>query len=103
MAIKSYSVVDLQSGNSTPITKKGLLIGRDPSKCQIVLVAPEISEVHAWLVPMDAKIALIDRDSTNGIFVNGKRLNEKTYLEKDAKFNLAGLNNANFIIREDNH
>ncbi len=58
------------SGQRFPIPKQGLLIGRDSSKCQIVLSEDDVSKEHAWIVPLDGSVVLIDRGSTNGVFVN---------------------------------
>jgi hypothetical protein len=58
------------SGQRFPITKQGLLIGRDSSKCQIVLPEDDVSKEHAWVVPLDGSVVLIDRGSTNGVFIN---------------------------------
>jgi serine protease Do len=58
------------TGNRFPIPKAGLLIGRDPTKCAVVLPDDSISKEHAWVVPMDNGVAVIDRNSANGTYVN---------------------------------
>jgi len=58
------------SGNRFEIPKKGVLIGRDPSVCSMVLPDDTISKEHAWVVPLDNGIAVIDRSSVNGTYVN---------------------------------
>ena len=58
------------SGNRFEIPKKGVLIGRDPSLCSVVLPDDTISKEHAWVVPLDNGIAVIDRSSVNGTYVN---------------------------------
>ena len=58
------------TGNRFPIPKAGLLIGRDPAKCSVVLADDSISREHAWVVPLDNGVAVIDRNSANGTFVN---------------------------------
>jgi S1-C subfamily serine protease len=58
------------SGNRFEIPQKGLLIGRDPSVCSVVLPDDTISKEHAWVVPLDNGIAVIDRSSVNGTYVN---------------------------------
>ncbi len=57
-------------GKRFEVTKQGLLIGRDPSKCQIVVNDNAVSKEHAWIVPVDGATVVIDRGSTNGTFVN---------------------------------
>ena len=58
------------SGKRFPITKAGLLVGTDPSKCQIVVSEDTISHEHAWIVPVDNGVFVIDRGSTNGTYIN---------------------------------
>ena len=58
------------SGRRFPITKQGLLIGRDAGKCQVVLNEDTVSKEHAWIVPVDSGVVVIDRGSANGTFVN---------------------------------
>lgn len=58
------------AGNRFLIPKNGLLIGRDPSRCAVVLSGDSVSKEHAWVVPLDNGVAVIDRDSTNGTYVN---------------------------------
>jgi hypothetical protein len=57
------------SGRTFPISKEGLWIGRDP-KCGVVLQDDSISGQHAWIVPADGNIVVIDKGSTNGTYVN---------------------------------
>jgi serine protease Do len=58
------------SGNRFHIPQKGLLIGRDPSLCTVVLPDDTVSKEHAWVVPLDNGVAVIDRSSANGTYVN---------------------------------
>jgi serine protease Do len=71
---RSYGSVQVTSGSLTgrrfPITKQGLLIGRDAAKCQVVLNEDTVSKEHAWIVPLDTGVVVIDRGSANGTFVN---------------------------------
>jgi serine protease Do len=58
------------TGNRFPIPKAGLLIGRDPTKCNVVVSEDSVGKEHAWVVPLDNGVAVIDRNSTNGTYVN---------------------------------
>jgi serine protease Do len=58
------------NGNRFPIPKAGLLIGRDSEKCAIVIGDDSVSKEHAWVVPLDNEIVVIDRNSANGTYVN---------------------------------
>ena len=57
-------------GNRFPIPKQGLLIGRDPSRCSVVLSDETVSKEHAWVVPLNNEVSVIDRSSSNGTYVN---------------------------------
>jgi serine protease Do len=58
------------AGNRFIIPKSGLMIGRDPSTCAVVLPSDAVSKQHVWVVPLDNGVAVIDRDSVNGTYVN---------------------------------
>jgi S1-C subfamily serine protease len=72
--LRSFGAVQCTSGSAQgkryEVTKQGLLIGRDPSKCQIVLTDEAVSKEHAWIVPLDDGTVVIDRGSSNGTFLN---------------------------------
>lgn len=58
------------NGNRFPISKAGVLIGRDSAKCNIVVADDTVSKEHAWVVPLDQEVFVIDRGSSNGTYVN---------------------------------
>lgn len=58
------------AGRRFEIDQKGLLIGRDPSRCQIVIADEHVSKEHAWVVPVDGRVYAIDRGSANGTYLN---------------------------------
>ena len=58
-------------GNTIPVPAQGIVIGRDPAKCQIVLSSNELSRTHVSIIPDRANphsIVVRDMQSTNGIF-----------------------------------
>ena len=58
-------------GRQYAIPRDGLRIGRDPNACTVVLPVETVGREHAWVMPMeDGQVAVIDRGSTNGTFVN---------------------------------
>ncbi len=71
---KNYGILQFTSGplngNRFPIPKAGVMIGRDSTKCAIVLADESVSKEHAWVVPVDNDVVVIDRNSTNGTYVN---------------------------------
>ncbi len=52
---------------------KTVKIGRDPT-CQIILDDPHVSRNHAEIFSREGNIHIRDAGSTNGVFVNGKRV-----------------------------
>jgi hypothetical protein len=58
------------NGNRFPVPKAGLLIGRDATKCAVVISDDSVSKEHAWVVPLDNEIFVIDRNSANGTYLN---------------------------------
>ena len=58
-------------------------IGRDASKCKIVLNDPEVSSVHAVITKNNMLIILEDLKSGNGTLLNGERINKATLNHND--------------------
>jgi serine protease Do len=86
------------AGNRFTIPKSGLLIGRDPSKCAVVIPLDSVSKEHALVVPLDNGVAVIDRNSSNGTYVNSTdspRVNKIILKDGDRIF--VGRNNATEI------
>ena len=74
-AFRLVGTSGLLSGRTFSITSKGLIVGRDQTKCQIVLADDQISRQHAWVGMNEAgEVELRDRDSANGSFVNRARV-----------------------------
>ena len=63
--------------HSTPF-----LIGRR-SDLSLVLQRPTISSVHAEIIERDGKLVLRDLQSTNGSYVNGRRVTDYVGLVED--------------------
>ncbi len=57
------------SGRTFKVDKQGLWMGRD-TKCAVVLSDETVSGEHAWIVPVDGTVMLIDKGSSNGTYVN---------------------------------
>lgn len=66
------------------IGPKGLTIGRDPSKCQVIIPDDEISRLHAWIGLNElGEVLLRDNNSANGTYVNKARITEKVLRPTD--------------------
>lgn len=62
-----------QPGRVYPLVLDAITIGRDPL-ADVVISDPEISRQHAQLVRRDGGYAIQDLGSTNGTFLDGRRL-----------------------------
>ena len=77
-AYRLIATSGLLSGRTFTIGPEGLVIGRDPANCQVVLADDEISRLHAYIALNDkGEVVLRDRHSANGTFVNRVRVREK--------------------------
>lgn len=65
-------------------------IGRDPSKCQIVLNDSEVSTVHAVITKNNIMLTLEDLNSSNGTLHKGDRIN-KVMLSHNDEFVIGGV------------
>ena len=90
---KTYGTLHVTSGplngNRFPIPKAGVTIGRDSTKCTIVISDESVSKEHAWVVPVDNEVMIIDRNSTNGTYVNSTdspRINKAALRSGDRVF-----------------
>jgi len=54
------------------LARRKMVLGRDPT-CDIVIQDRKASRIHAEIVYEDGKYALVDKNSTNGSYVNGLR------------------------------
>ena len=76
-AFRLVATSGLLSGRTFNITSKGLMVGRDQSKCQIVLADDQISRQHAWVGLNEAgQVAVRDHDSANGSYIGKVRIKE---------------------------
>jgi two-component system response regulator HydG len=57
-------------------------VGREP-QCEIYLADPLISRLHCQIIREQKAFRVRDCQSTNGVFVNGKRVSEKILVKND--------------------
>ena len=60
-------------GQEFPLGGQPVLIGRDPT-CEIVVDSPVVSRHHARIAPEGDEYVVEDAGATNGLFVNGRRV-----------------------------
>ena len=65
------------------INQEEVFIGRDPNQCQIVLDDPECSQIHAVIRKKGTYCEIQDLNSSNGIILNGARINQSTLSHND--------------------
>jgi pSer/pThr/pTyr-binding forkhead associated (FHA) protein/tetratricopeptide (TPR) repeat protein len=94
--MQSFATVHLELfGETAPydkfiIEKDKTFIGRDPSKCQIVLNDSDVSTVHAVIVRNNIMLTLEDLNSSNGTIYKGDRIN-KVILGHNDEFVIGGV------------
>jgi len=90
--------VTLPVQHSISLKKKSVLLGRDP-QANLPLDAPTVSRRHAT-IDSDAQGRYILQDySTNGVFVDGQRVNGKVVLANGAKIRIGPYT---LVLRDDN-
>lgn len=70
-SVSIHCYVGELKGNTIPVPAQGIVFGRDPAKCQIVLSSNELSRTHVSIIPDRANprsIVVRDMQSTNGVF-----------------------------------
>ena len=69
-----------RAGERIGLGGSGIRVGREESMCEIVLDNPKVSRLHAEFVEMNGRVLLIDRNSSNGTYVNDRKI-DKRFLE----------------------
>ncbi len=75
---------DQEAFPAVDLTKPRISVGREPQN-DVVLPLEGISSFHAEIYVDDGKIALVDLGSTNGTFVNGRRVSGRVALSVSDK------------------
>merc|ERR1719330_2145240 len=76
------------TGEVIHIPRKGdFVIGRNPKSCNLTLDSPEVpnmvSRRHAVIVSADDAVMVVDCESVNGTYVNGRRVGRETLRQGD--------------------
>ena len=110
-SVSIYCLSGEYKGNSVPVTSDGLTIGRDPSKCQIVLLSNDASRAHTSVAPDrndPRSVVVTDLQSTNGTFRQApgskpnsfkwERMSGSTVLKQGGRFRI-GKDVAEFEVQ----
>ena len=72
-----------RAGEKLGLGGSGIRIGRESTICEIVLDNPKVSRLHAEVVAIDGKVLLIDRNSSNGTYVNDHKIDKRFLQDGD--------------------
>jgi len=72
-----------RAGEKLGLGGSGIRIGREGAVCEIVLEDPKVSRLHAEVVAIDGRVMLIDRNSSNGTFVNDQKIERRVLRDGD--------------------
>jgi S1-C subfamily serine protease len=72
-----------RAGERLGLGGSGIRIGRESTICEIVLQDPKVSRLHAEVVSIDGKVLLIDRNSSNGTYVNDQKIDRQFLKDGD--------------------
>lgn len=72
-----------RAGQRLGLGGSGIRIGRESTICEIVLENPKVSRLHAEVVAIDGKVLLIDRNSSNGTYVNDQKIDKRILKDGD--------------------
>lgn len=83
-SLGSFTVLNGErAGQRLGLRGSGIRIGRESKYCEVVLSDPKVSRLHAEVVSLDGRTMLIDHDSSNGTFVNDKRIDRALLRDGD--------------------
>ena len=70
-------------GKKLPLNEGVTLVGRISPPCHVALEGKKVSKKHAGFSVQGAKVSVEDLRSSNGIFVNGKQVNQTDLKARD--------------------
>lgn len=87
----SLRLVPVDSGKSIKLDKPVLLVGRNPD-CDVILVdSRKVSRQHCLLAVVQNKVYIRDLGSTNGVWLNGSRVEREARMKVGDEVSFADL------------
>lgn len=78
------------AGKEFAVTAAGAVIGRSPQEATLVLAEPGVSKKHARVSFRDGRYFIEDLGSSNGVFVNMKRITHAVEITDGNSFKMGG-------------
>ncbi len=72
-----------RAGDRLGLGGSGIRIGRESTVCEIVLENPKVSRLHAEVVTIEGRVTLVDRNSSNGTYVNDQKIDRRVLRDGD--------------------
>lgn len=72
-----------QTGQQINLSNRNVKIGRDAENCEVVVDDPHVSRLHAEITWKEGVPFIKDLGSTNGIVINGQRVQEQQLNDND--------------------
>ena len=92
-------LVPASNGKSIRLDKPVLLIGRNPD-CDVVLkCSRKVSRMHCLLAVSDDRVIVRDLASTNGVWINGHRVDRESHMKLGDELSVADV--LYYLINED--
>lgn len=89
--VMSLRLVPVDSGKSIKLDKPVLLVGRNPD-CDVILVdSRKVSRVHCLLAVVQNRVFIRDLGSTNGVWLNGHRVEREARMRIGDELSFADL------------
>lgn len=89
-----------QKISSSRITDPETRIGRDPTRCAIVISEPIVSKLHCSIMVRGNRVFIIDNNSTNGTYIDNEKISEKE-LQSDQTVFLGKKGNIKLVFRRE--
>lgn len=89
-----------RAGTLIPVGPEPIVIGRD-EEATVVLADESLSRRHARFVKLHGRYFIQDLDSTNGSFVDGRRITEAEALEDGARVQLGNGTLLRFVLQDE--